>query len=121
MRNSNALTVARAYHRAWSTRDLDRISGYLAEDLQVEVPINSYPDKASFLDAVQRTAQMTSNVTLLAELGTEDEAMLLYDMTLPIGDLRIAEHFTVENGRIRRVRQIHDTAALRAAGFGKSS
>jgi hypothetical protein len=39
-------------------------------------------------------------------------------MTLPIGVLRVAEHFTVANGRIRLLRQIHDTAALRAAGFG---
>ena len=46
------------------------------------------------------------------------EGMLLYDMDVPhLGTLRVAEHFTVENGKITRIRQIHDTAALRAAGF----
>jgi hypothetical protein len=63
---------------------------------------------------------MTSKVNLLAELGNDDEAVLLYDMTLPIGELRVAEHFTVAGGRIHRVRQIHDTATLRAAGFGQT-
>jgi hypothetical protein len=36
-----------------------------------------------------------------------------------MGDLRVAEHFTVINGQITRIRQIHDTAALRAAGPGQ--
>jgi hypothetical protein len=29
----------------------------------------------------------------------------------------VAEHLTVDDGKITRIRQIHDTAALRAAGF----
>jgi len=115
----NALTIARAYHRAWSTQHLDEIGQYLAEDVRVEVPINSYRGKSDFLEAVRRTAQMTSRVKMLAEFGNDDEALLLYDMTLPIGDLRVAEHFTIAAGRVQRVRQIHDTAALRAAGFGE--
>ena len=119
MRDSTSLTVAMAYHRAWSTRDLDGVGQHLADDLEVEVPINSYSGKADFLEAVQRTARNASRVTLLAELGDGDQAMLLYDMTLPIGTLRVAEHFTISGGKIRRVRQIHDTAALRAAGMGR--
>jgi hypothetical protein len=31
--------------------------------------------------------------------------------------LRVAEHFTVAQGKITRIRQVHDTAALRTAGF----
>ena len=114
-----ALTIAQAYHRAWSTQHLDEIGQYLAEDVRVEVPINGYRGKSDFLEAVRRTAQMTSRVKMLAELGNDDEALLLYDMTLPIGDLRVAEHFTIGGGRVQRVRQIHDTAALRAAGFSQ--
>jgi hypothetical protein len=118
MNDRNALDVARAYHRAWSTKDLEAVGAHLADDLRVEVPINAYEGKVDFLDAVHRTARMTSEVNLLAELGGEGEAVLLYDMTLPIGILRVAEHFTVTGGRIRRLRQVHDTAALRAAGVG---
>jgi hypothetical protein len=44
--------------------------------------------------------------------------MLLYDMDVRgLGVMRVAEHFTIRNGKIARLRQIHDTAALRAAGF----
>jgi hypothetical protein len=33
----------------------------------------------------------------------------------PIGTLRIAEHFTVADGRITRIRHVHDTYQLRLA------
>lgn len=115
---TDALTVARAYHRAWSTGDFDAAERHLADDLQVDVPINSYPTKADFMVAVRRTGAMTSAVRMLAELQAEAEAMLLYDLTLPIGNLRVAEHFLVSDGRITQIRHVHDTAALRAAGFG---
>jgi hypothetical protein len=118
MSDPKGLAVVRAYHRAWSTRDLGNVGRYLADDLRVEVPINAYSGKADFLDAVCRTAQVASNVNMLAEFGSDDGAFLLYDMTLPIGILRVAEHFQVSGGTIHQVRQIHDTAALRAAGFG---
>jgi hypothetical protein len=61
---------------------------------------------------------MVKSVTLLAELAKENEAMLLYDMEVDrVGKLRVAEHFRVIDGKITRIRQIHDTAQLRAAGF----
>ena len=59
------------------------------------------------------------SVELLAEFTKGDEAMLLYDMDVEkIGALRVAEHFTVKQGRISKIRQIHDTTLrIRAAGF----
>jgi len=120
--DDGALTVARAYHRAWTGGDFDEASRYLAEGLETDVPINTYRSKAEWLQAVQGTGQATSSVRLLAEFGTRDEALLLYDMRLdPIGDLRVAEHFVVADGRIVKIRQVHDTAALRAAGFAREA
>jgi hypothetical protein len=86
MRDRKALTVVRAYPRAWSTKDLESVGRYLADDLRVEVPINSYRGKGYLLRAVRRTAEVTSKVTLLAEIGSDEEAILLYDMTLPMGE-----------------------------------
>ena len=115
MDESSALSVARAYHRAWTGGHFDEAAGYLAESLAVEVPINSYPTKASFVQAVRFTREMTSGIEVLSELGGAGEAMLLYDMSLPFGTMRVVEHFSVSEGRIDRIRQIHDTHAFRAA------
>ncbi len=110
-----ALAMARNYHRAWTGREYEVAGRLLADGLSLEVPINSYPTKADFLQAVRKTREMTSKLELLSEFGNENDALLLYDMTLPFGVLRVAEHFTIADGRITRIRQVHDTAAIRAA------
>ena len=112
---TSALAVVRNYHRAWSTGEMETAGRYLSDELTIEVPINSCPTKDAFLRAVKKTREMTSSLQLLAEFGNEGDALLLYDMTLPFGVMRVAEHFTVTDGRITRIRQIHDTAAIRAA------
>jgi hypothetical protein len=44
--------------------------------------------------------------------------MLLYDMEVDrLGSMRVAEHFTVAEGPIVLPWQIHDSAALSAAGW----
>ena len=113
-----ALAVARGYHEAWLRRDYPAAWQLLSDDLTVEVPINSYHSKAAFAEAAQRTREMAAAVRPLAEFGNDVEAVLLYDLALPIGDLRIAEYFRVSGGRITKITHIHDTAALRAAGAG---
>ena len=110
--------VAREYFHSWTSRDFDTAIGLLSRDLAVEVPINAYPTKQSFAEALVAFGGMVNDVALLAELSRDGEAMLLYDMDVAqLGRLRIAEHLTIAGGAITRIRQIHDTAALRAAGF----
>lgn len=111
--------VVRGYHQAWTHKNFEEAGRYLADDLETEVPINSYGTAEEFREALAGFGQLVSSVDLIAEFSRADEALLLYDVVVePIGTVRIAEHFTVANGRITRIRQVHDTAALRAAGFG---
>jgi ketosteroid isomerase-like protein len=118
MSTPDAAAVARAYHAAWTGKDFDRAAALLADDLTVEVPINEYPTAESFVAALTGFGSMTTSVDLLAEMSSGDEAMVLYDMQVRrLGVLRVAEHFTVRDGKICRIRQIHDTAPVRAAGF----
>jgi uncharacterized protein YndB with AHSA1/START domain/ketosteroid isomerase-like protein len=120
MTSTTALSTARAYHDAWSGGDFDRATSLLDDDITVEVPINEYPTKNSFADAVAGFGSLTRRVELLSEMGAGNEAMLLYDMEVEgIGDLRVAEHFTVRDGSIARIRQIHDTEPVRH-GYSKT-
>lgn len=112
--------VVHRYHEAWSTGRFAEAAALLDERLRVEVPVNEYPTRESFTTALAAFGGMTEKVELLSALSGDHEAMLLYDMTVRgVGKLRVAEHFTVDAGRIVRLRQIHDTAPIRAAGLGK--
>jgi hypothetical protein len=113
-----ALDAVREYHDGWTSKNFQAAINRLAPDLQVEVPINEYPTRESFAQALTAFGGLVRSVRLLAEFVNGNEAMLLYDMEVDrLGTLRVAEHFTVLDGRIVRIRQIHDTAAVRAAGF----
>ena len=115
----DAFVVVRVYHRSWTSKKFDDAIRLLAQNLAVEVPINNYPTTESFAQALVGFGGMVKSVALLAEFAKDHEAMLLYDLDVDrLGTLRVAEHFTVGDGRIIRIRQIHDTAAVRAAGLG---
>jgi ketosteroid isomerase-like protein len=114
----DALAIVRTYHDAWTRNDFDQATSLLADRLEVEVPINDYPTTESFAGALRGFGSLARKVDLLSQMSDGNTAMLLYDMDVQgLGRLRVVEHFTVEDGRIARIRQIHDTAALRAAGF----
>lgn len=114
-----ARELVRRYHDAWSNRRFEEAVDLLSKDLRVEVPINDYPTRESFAQALVAFGSMVERVELLSELAGEGEAMLLYDATVAgLGQMRIVEHFTLNSGRIVRLRQIHDTVAIRDAGLG---
>lgn len=112
---NDASAVAHRYHDGWTSRNYQQAIDLLAPTLKVEVPINDYPDKDSFARALRSFGDLVANVELLSQMSDGNEAMLLYDMQVEqLGPLRVAEHFTVADGRIARLRQIHDTAPIRA-------
>jgi len=111
--NTDTLAIVRAYHNGWTSKNFDAAIGLLSTSLEVEVPINDYPTTESFAAALVRFGSQVRHVELLSEMVAGNEAMLLYDMDVEgLGRMRIVEHFTVANGNIVRLRQIHDTAAL---------
>lgn len=118
MTTDPTLAVVQAYFLGWTTKDYDTAARQLAPALVVEVPINHYPDAASFVQALAGFGNMVNHVHLLAELTSEDQAMLLYDMSVQgMGTIRVAEHFTVQHGKVTRLRQVHDTHVMREAGL----
>jgi ketosteroid isomerase-like protein len=120
--NDDVLAIVRAYHRGWTSKDFAAATRLLAPDLVVEVPINDYPTAESFAQALAGFGALVQRVALLAELADGDQAMLLYDMEVErLGHMRVAEHFTVAHGRITRIRQVHDTVAVRAAGLAREA
>jgi len=118
MTTLDTAAIVRAYYEAWTGGDFSRAAALLAPGLAVEVPVNEYPDAESFAAALESFGSLATRAELLSAMSAGQEGMLLYDMDVPgLGTLRVAEHLTVGDGLITRIRQIHDTAALRAAGF----
>lgn len=121
MTTNDTRSIVHAYHSGWTSKQFDHAIRLLSPTLDVEVPINNYPTAESFSQALIGFGALVTRVDLLAEMSAGDQAMLLYDLDVEqFGRLRVAEHLTVADGQIVRIRQVHDTATLRAAGFERS-
>jgi len=119
MTPEETLDVARSYHRAWTTtKDFAAASELLAENLETDLPVNTYADKREFVEAIRGFGGLVSSVQLLSACAGPGEAVMIYDLVMdPIGTLRVAEQCTVVEGKITFIRQVHDTATMRAAAF----
>lgn len=119
MTHEETLDVVRSYHRAWTTtKDFNAAAELLAEALETDLPVNAYADKREFVEAIRGFGNLVSSVRILSACAEPGKAVMVYDLVMdPIGTLRIAEEFAVAEGKITFIRQVHDTATMRAAGF----
>ena len=105
--------VVRGYYDAWTSRDLDRARGYLADDLDFQGSLRRYTRADDFIPALEQFLQILEDVRLLKELYEGEDAMMLYDCeTGPAGTIRTAEAFTVRDGKIREIRLVFDPTEL---------
>lgn len=116
------MAIAKAYYDSWTNKEYDQADSLLDPKIQFEMPINHYDNKRDFMQAVRFTGDNATHIELLSIVGNETEAVLIYDFNfVAIGNIRIAEHFKINNEKIVFIRHIHDTFQLRNAGFGKNT
>ncbi len=94
--------VVEAYFAAWTTNRVREARALLADDLKFAGPSASYDSADAFEPALLKFAAMTKGARVIDLIVDGDRAALLYDCDFapPIGMLRIASFFRVENGKV---------------------
>src|SRR5579859_1490838 len=107
--------VVEGYFSAWTTKNVREAYALLAEDLAFRGPTASYRSAAEFLPALEGFAAMTKGAQVVDLVVEGDRAALLYDCELPppVGVIRIASFFGVENGKICTYETWFDATELR--------
>lgn len=114
--------IARAYFDHWTAGRFDEAANLLSEQVTIETPINIYPTKTDFVAALSGFGALVRATHQFVDLGDGQNVVQLYGMDVTgVGTIEMAEHFVIDNGLITQIRQIHDTAALRAAGFDRQA
>jgi len=110
-----ALDIATAFLDAWTGRDFAAAGRYLADDFVFDGPIAHYRSARDFLAGSEAfAARLSGSRSTLAAFGDEREALLLYDLHLISGAaMRIADHYTVRDGKIRAEQILWDTNGQR--------
>lgn len=111
----NARQLIETYHEAWTTGDIGRARGCLADDLDFNGSIDTYSKADDFAAALKQFQGMLRGVTMLQSFFSETGAALLYDCITasPAGVIRTAEFFVVRNDKIAEIRLIFDATELR--------
>jgi hypothetical protein len=115
--------VVEEYFAAWTANRVDEAYALLADDLMFSGPTASYCSAAAFHPALVNFAAMTKQVEIIELLVQGDRAAMLYGCELPppVGMLRIASFFRVEQGKIRTYETLFDATELRKLIAGKST
>jgi hypothetical protein len=108
--------VASAFVEAFGRRDMAAVAGYLADGVVFESPRTALTGAQPVLAAMAEFAQVVTGVSIVAVVGDDERAMIMYDMaTGPFGTLRAVDHLVVEDGLIVSDTLVFDTYEVRKA------
>jgi hypothetical protein len=98
------LVSAVAYYQAMSDKDLTGMARHLHPDIRVFTPMEELAGQKAVLEAAKRLLPLIDRIEVHAKFGTEEQAMLTYDMEFvpPIGVCRAAALMTFKDSLIVR-------------------
>jgi ketosteroid isomerase-like protein len=113
---SPALRTALAYYQAWTSHDLDKAMGYIADDVICDAPTGRLEGAAAYRAFMGPFAQIVTGSEMIAAFGDEETALIMYDTeTVPVKSAPGAECVTVKDGKITHNRFVFDRAPFDAA------
>lgn len=113
---SPALSVALAYHRAWTSKNLDEALSHVGEDIVCDAPSGQLRGLSQYRPFLTNFVPIVRGYDMIAALGEAETAILVYDLhTIPVSSGLTCECFTVRDGRIRHNRLIFDQTPYTAA------
>jgi len=106
---SAALETARAYHRAWTSGDLDGAIAHVADDIICQAPGGDITGKDAYRSFLGGFAANVTGLTDVAAFGDEEHVVLFYfPHTAATSTAAAAEHFTIRDGQIVESQLVFD-------------
>lgn len=113
---SPALTVALAYHRAWTDKNVEDALTHVASDVVCDAPSGRISGLDQYRPFLAGFAPIVTGYDMIAALGDAETATLVYDLhTIPVSSGLVCECFTVKDGKVTRNRLIFDQTPYAAA------
>ncbi|HEV2460210.1 MAG TPA: nuclear transport factor 2 family protein [Ktedonobacterales bacterium] len=95
---TSPVAIARSFTQAWTSHDMETAASYLAADVVFDGPAGHSVGADAYLKGLQAFASTVSGLKLLAALGDDTQALIMYEVTTPAGTLTCAEHLTFTVG-----------------------
>jgi hypothetical protein len=107
----DTIAVAVAYYTALGNKNIEEVSEYLHPNIQFADPQEKVVGKDAVLRAAQGFMDIFKTLTIHAKFGSEDQAMIVYDVEIPnfAKTLRAASYLSFQEGLISKIELIYDT------------
>ncbi len=106
----STISTAVAYYTALGEKNLEEVEKYLHPDIQFTDPQEKVIGKESVLKAAQGFTSIFKTLTIHAKFGSEDQAMIVYDVEIPAfaKKLRAASLLSFKEGLNSKIDLIYD-------------
>lgn len=112
-----AKQIADEFVQAWTSKDVEKALGFLADDVVCEAPNGVFEGLDRYREFIEPFASSISGSTVIDVLGDDNHATTVYSVDAPFAkDFRGIDYITVENGKITKVLSVFDLSPLINAG-----
>ena len=97
------------YFDAWTSKDFGTARSLLHDDLSFTGPLETVDRADALLHSLQGLSQIVTGAERRGMLTEGDEVAVIYDLhTAPVPSARIAEWYTVRDGKIASIQAFFD-------------
>lgn len=106
----NTIAIAQAYYTAVGEKNIPVIEAYLHPDVSLTAPFGTLTGKDAVLDAIKGFTNVFKTLTIRAEFGSENQAVIVYDLDCPTLKeiISAAVLMTFDEGLITNIETFYD-------------
>lgn len=110
----DSASIGAAYYTALGEKNIQKVKEYLHPDIQFTDPQEKVNGRESVLKAAEEFAKIFKTLTIRAKFGSEDQAMIVYDVEIPglTKKLQAASLLSLNDGLISKIELFYDTNGL---------
>ena len=103
-----------AYYTALGEKNIEKVKEYLHHDIQFTDPQEKVIGREAVLKAAQGFAGIFKTLTIRAQFGSEDQAMIVYEVEIPglSKKLQAASLLSFQEGLISKIELFYDSKGL---------
>jgi hypothetical protein len=111
---TDAKSIAVAYYKALAEKNIEAVSKCLHADVHFIAPLAEARGKESVLKAAEGFVVMFKALTIHAQFGSENQAVVIYDIEVPglAKNLASASFLSLKEGLIAKIELFYDPRSL---------
>lgn len=93
--------IVERYFDAWTSKDFETARGLLHDELSFTGPLEKFDHADALIESLKMLSQIVTGAEQRGILANGDRVAVIYDLhTVPVPDSRVAEWYTVRDGKI---------------------